>query len=302
MAAAALAAAVGLGATLLVPVLRALAGSRSNASRASDAARSARSELQRERAQSSKLRKAVELARKQGGTVPPPPVPTPSAPPVPPEPPIYDVELGEAEIKSKSGTLASLGSEKPTKKQSAERLYQYVSRSIHEGRLANLGTKEHGNAQVAEGQREMGGLKVDGIYGDKTRARGKELTGKPWPARPKASAPAPVRPAPRPAAPPAPPKPAPAQAEAATPEPVPAAPAAPAAARTPVQAARELLAYVQAMQAAGTMAKLGSKSAPNTRVLEAQRDMGGIAADGIYGLQTRTRGKELLGTTFPPRA
>ncbi len=52
----------------------------------------------------------------------------------------------------------------------------------------------------------------------------------------------------------------------------------------------------------GRAKALGYRGYPNATVEAAQADMGGgIAADGIYGPQTRTRGADLIGTTFPPR-
>jgi hypothetical protein len=75
----------------------------------------------------------------------------------------------------------------------------------------------------------------------------------------------------------------------------------PAAKRSPAQAAAELLAYVTPILAAKRGSELGTKGAPNAVVKAAQLDMG-IAADGIYGPSTRTRGKALTGKTFPVRA
>lgn len=79
-----------------------------------------------------------------------------------------------------------------------------------------------------------------------------------------------------------------------------------ALARSPTQAARDLLAYAKSAIAtknnATIAARLGTKSAPNAFVRAAQRDMaGGLKPDGIYGSATRMRGQALLKTTFPAR-
>lgn len=71
--------------------------------------------------------------------------------------------------------------------------------------------------------------------------------------------------------------------------------------RSPQAAATDLLAYVNQAVKAKKTATLGSKGKPNTFVEAAQRDMGGLTADGIYGPDTRARGKALTGKSFPPR-
>lgn len=114
-------------------------------------------------------------------------------------------------------------------------------------------------------------------------------------AAPPAPAPSSSKPKPKPKPRPAPPasKPRP---------PAPSSSAAPASSnRTPALAAAQLYDYVSAVLKAKKGSTLGTKGAPNATVLAAQRDMGGIVADGIYGLATRTRGKQLIGKTFPPR-
>lgn len=112
------------------------------------------------------------------------------------------------------------------------------------------------------------------------------------------------------AAPAEPPAPEPAPVPAAKPKPKPPAakppapmPPAPSSqeGRTPVQAARELYEHASALLAAGKGAQLGVKGAPSSFVRDAQRDMGGLTADGMYGPATRTRGKQLTGQTFPVR-
>ena len=79
-----------------------------------------------------------------------------------------------------------------------------------------------------------------------------------------------------------------------------AAPTPAAAKRTDKTAALELLAYVTPILKAKRGAELGTKNAPNSFVKAAQVDMG-VTPDGIYGPETRTRGKQLIGSTFPAR-
>lgn len=79
-------------------------------------------------------------------------------------------------------------------------------------------------------------------------------------------------------------------------------PTAASAKRAPQKAAQDLLAYVKPILAAKKGSELGTKGAPNPFVKSAQIDMGGVAADGIYGPDTRARGKQLLNVTFPARA
>jgi len=80
---------------------------------------------------------------------------------------------------------------------------------------------------------------------------------------------------------------------------IPAAPT-PAAKRTAQQAAADLLEYVTPILRAKRGSDLGVKGAPNSLVKAAQIDMG-VKPDGIYGPETRTKGKALLGVTFPAR-
>jgi hypothetical protein len=64
--------------------------------------------------------------------------------------------------------------------------------------------------------------------------------------------------------------------------------------RSPKEAADDLKKHILATRSYGTKAK------PDQTVMAAQRDMGGIAADGIYGPATRSRAAQ-LGVTLPPR-
>jgi hypothetical protein len=287
-------------------MLAALSGSaaqlRSADSRADKAAKAAKAA----KGDNAKLKKALELARKQEAkAATTTDAKKHEAPPAPPEPVLHDVPVKDD--KPKAEVLEDLGQQKPTKRSAAERLYAYVLREIREGRSANLGSKGNPNPEVLAGQKGMTKVTADGIYGPKTRERGKELTGKPWPARgevtrPKAATPAPAPPKPRNELPPPPPvvreEPKPkAKAKAERPAPV------PAARRSAVQAAEDLLAHAKAAIASGKAAsQLGSKSAPNQTVALAQADMGELTADGIYGPATRARGKALTGKTFPARA
>jgi hypothetical protein len=196
-----------------------------------------------------------------------------------------------------------------TPSKAAEALYSYVTARIRSGQAATLGDKSQPNEVVRDAQRDMRKIATDGIYGPKTMARGKELLGKPFPPRTlqlpaKPAEPFKVPPKAAPA-----PKPAPAPKAPAKPAaPTASKPAAPPPAtepvrRAPEQAARELLAYVKAALASGTglATKLGTKATPSATVRDAQRDMGQITADGIYGPATRERGRALISTPFPPR-
>ncbi len=316
MPAAALAATVGLGVLLGRPLFAALTGQRAetraaqrDARRAKLAADKARALAKKERRANSSLRAALDLARKQeaksdAAATPATKPKEPTLHEVPPTPPEPD--------KPKAKTLEALGTEQPTKRDWAERLYAYVLREIREGRSANLGHKDHPNSNVLAAQKGMGGkLKLDGIYGDKTRARGKELLGKPFPARETArqaakKKPAPVTTTPAPvhtsvvSSPPIPTGPRP--GTPAKPKPK-AKPAPVPARRSAVQAAEELLVHARELIGKGQGARLGTKGAPSAVVTAAQRDMGftGDDVDGIYGGDVRRRGKELTGKTFPAR-
>lgn len=132
----------------------------------------------------------------------------------------------------------------------------------------------------------------------------------PQPAAAPSTAPAAPAQRPAPAAPPAPPaaavKPAaskrkPTHAAAPAQRPAPAAPPAASVQRAPEQAARELYDYASAALKAKKGSQLGTKGRPSAVVQSAQRDMGQITADGIYGPSTRARGKQLTGVTFPER-
>lgn len=201
-------------------------------------------------------------------------------------------------------------------KQAATELLSYASMAIRSGMDAQLGTKELPSDYVAAAQRDMRGLVSDGVYGPKTMKRGHELTGISFPSRvkglgrsqaPKLPSPAsssafktplkkalPLSAAELDAIPVPPPPPT------AAIEKPPAAPPSPATVvheHSPVEAAAALFEYLRSTKPP----TWGVKGAPNKVIQAAQNDMGGLAADGIYGPKTRARGKELLGKAFPPR-
>lgn len=185
-------------------------------------------------------------------------------------------------------------------REAAEKLYSYVTARIRSGQARTLGDKANPNVQVREYQRAMGKIATDGIYGPATRKRGKELTGKEWPARsgPKVTArePAPITVRREPAASPAP------EAElptVQTPEPPPIV--VEPKTRAPQVAASELADYARRVLAEGKGYLLGVKNRPSETVRAAQVDMGKLATDGIYGPSVRARIKELTGKAAPIR-
>lgn len=188
-------------------------------------------------------------------------------------------------------------------KDAARELLSYVSPLIRSGRADALGSKEAPNTIVQALQTDMRKLTADGIYGAKTAARGKELMGVEFPARaatrrvvPK-QAPPPLAAAPKPkAATPAPAPLPPALAELKPPPPPPP-PDVPVSEHSPKEAAEALLLYVTGP---GPI-DWGNKGKPNTIIRDAQKSMGKLTADGIYGPKTRDRGKQLTGKSFPAR-
>ena len=227
----------------------------------------------------------------------------------------------------------TLAPESPlTPRSAAERMFTLASTAIRSGAAHTLGSKDAPSTPVRVLQAAMRGLVSDGIYGPATRVRGKELLGREFPARegaarvprraptapaaprsapapspPRAAAPAPMlvsrtpgaaRAPTAPAAPRNAPAPSPPRAAATAPAPV---PAPEPTGRTPEQAARDLLTLARLLLKSDKGSQLGSKASPSPAVQSAQRDMGGLTADGIYGPATRARGKDLLGETFPAR-
>lgn len=67
------------------------------------------------------------------------------------------------------------------------------------------------------------------------------------------------------------------------------------------EAAERMYIYAAEMIRAGRASELGTRAAPNSNVRALQKAMRLIADEGIYGTQTRARGKELLGRDFPTR-
>jgi hypothetical protein len=183
-------------------------------------------------------------------------------------------------------------------KKYAEQLYVYASRMIRAGKASKLGTKANPNPEVKRMQGGMRRLTKDGIYGPATRKRGKELIGKSFPIR-RSVKPAEREPFKAPAPLPAVTAPPPIEREPeyeAPPEPEPAP-----LARAPKRAALDLLSYARSIGKSGRAAAFGYKNNPNETVEDAQRDMGGLVADGIYGPNTRRRGRTLTGQSFPAR-
>jgi hypothetical protein len=182
----------------------------------------------------------------------------------------------------------------------AQDLYTYVTELVRADRGAELGSTAKPNATVRDAQRDMKLLTADGIYGTKTRTRGKELLGREFPPRESKTRGQPLaststaKPVPQKAvviSPHAAPAVVVEQAPAAPPPP----PSQPVAAHSPQESAAALLLYVS-----NPKSDLGTKKKPNATVRAAQKAMGGISADGIYGPKTRARIHTLTGKN-PPR-
>ena len=214
------------------------------------------------------------------------------------------------DVKAKPRVATTLGP-----RAAAQQLFRYVAGVISAGKASTLGTKGNPNPEVKRLQLAMGGIRGDGIYGPATRARGKELLGREFPARRRRrSVPEPptaVRQPPSPRLEPEPerlPPPAPEEEE----EPEEEAPEYEPAVlteleppelsqRSPKRAALDLLLYVRNIGSTGRAAALGYKNHPSQMVKDAQRDMGDLIDDGIYGNKTRARGKALTQQRFPAR-
>lgn len=149
--------------------------------------------------------------------------------------------------------------------QAAQDLYTYATALIRAGHGERLGSKASPDETVRSAQRDMKGLVIDGIYGPKTMSRGKELLGREFPSRTSAAR------------------------------------IAPAAARSPDQAASDLYNVLSPAALAGDVTPFGSKAHPNALVKGAQHDMGQLTTDGIYGPKTQARGTKLLFVDFPTR-
>lgn len=201
---------------------------------------------------------------------PQPPVPEPVVAPAP-----QPVPQPEPEPSPKPAPVLR-------KREAAERLYYLVGQLLHSKRYGELGTGANPNQQIARLQAAMGLIEADGIYGPKTRARGKELTGMEFPVRLRAAPTAPPVPTPTAPQPPAPEPPIPSEKLTTR--------------DSKFEAAEKLYAHIESGGARGF------KRRPSEDVREAQKTMGGgLVPDGIYGPKTRARGAELLGKPFPPR-
>jgi hypothetical protein len=182
------------------------------------------------------------------------PAPSPAAAPKAAQPKAAAPKAAPAAHAASPAPKAAAQPAKRTATQAANELYTYVTATVRAGNGDTLGKPHAPNKTVLEAQRDMRGLVTDGIYGPKTRARGKELTGREFPAR-----------------------------EYTPPR------------RSAVDAANALLSYLNQGGAQGT------KAAPASTVRDAQRDMGELTADGIYGPMTAKRGAALTSKAFPAR-
>jgi len=108
-----------------------------------------------------------------------PPIPPRTPPDAPPAPPPPAPEPGDPLPKQEKDELKARSPQK-----AAEELRIYVKGAPKKrGRARALGFKNNPSMMVMDAQQDMGKLKKDGIYGNKTRARGKELTGQSFPRR-----------------------------------------------------------------------------------------------------------------------
>lgn len=209
---------------------------------------------------------------------------------------------------------AKSAEETRTPKQAAQQLYTYVVPLVKAGNLAELGSKTKPNNFVANCQRDMRLIESDGIYGPKTAARGKELLGREFPARSpvkkrvstsatlppnwKVEPPGALTAVPEatiPVDPPAGPLPQLWPGAAKVLEQMPPAPSS--TKRAPKDAAAALYALVTQ----DSFQDWGSRAHPNTLIAAAQRDMGSVTADGVYGPKTAARAAALLGRAMPAR-
>jgi len=141
---------------------------------------------------------AVAPAPKPPATTPAPAAPAPSAPtrrpggddievllrPAPAAPAPKPPATTPAPAKPAAAPAPTVVTRAPLR--AALDLYSYAKERIDRGQGSTLGTKGNPNFFVLQAQRDMGGMlekDVDGVYALATRARGKALTGKPFPAR-----------------------------------------------------------------------------------------------------------------------
>jgi hypothetical protein len=232
-----------------------------------------------------------------------------------PKPPAASSEprTSSADAPQPAAAAAKSAEETRTPKQAAQQLYTYVVPLIKAGNLAELGAKGKPNHFIANAQRDMRLIESDGIYGPKTAARGKELIGREFPSRTskkrvsaatlpanwKVEPPGALTAVPEatlPVDPPAGPLPQLWPGAGKVLEQSPPAPSSSSTKRTPKEAAAALYALVHQSDV-----DWGTKVHPNTLIAAAQRDMGSVTADGVYGPKTAARAAALLGRAMPAR-
>jgi hypothetical protein len=220
-------------------------------------------------------------------------------PPLPPQLPASTIPSHAIDVNDVTTDTATAQSMGRAPRVAAQDLYTYVTELVRADRGAELGSAAKPNATVRDAQRDMKLVTADGIYGTKTRARGKELLGREFPAREAKTRGQPLTSST--------PKPVPQKAVVISPHAAPAVvveqapagppppPSQPVAAHSPQESAAALLLYVS-----NPKSDVGSKKKPNATVRAAQKAMGGLTADGIYGPKTRARIHTLTGKN-PPR-
>jgi hypothetical protein len=114
------------------------------------------------------------------------PAPPAAAPTLPVKRPFgdqpLDVQATQTNVKPATNA-APTPAAKRAPKQAALDLLAYVTPILAQKRGSELGIKNKPNAVVKAAQLDMGDNPVDGIYGPRTREKGKQLTGKNFPAR-----------------------------------------------------------------------------------------------------------------------
>jgi hypothetical protein len=218
-------------------------------------------------------------------TTPAPPKPTPIAP--------SGTADTEADRMARELTRPDTSAASRSPRQAATDLFNFVTQAIRDKQDAQLGSKASPSDFVAAAQRDMRLVASDGIYGDKTGARGKELLGREFPKRnpvKRRVSPTKIPAAVVNALPPS------TAAILAMPPPEPPSLDQRVAAVSPREAAAALFELVT-----HPPVDWGTKSKPNPLIRGAQNDMGGLFADGIYGTKTQARGTILLGRQFPAR-
>jgi hypothetical protein len=213
---------------------------------------------------------------------------TPARPPAPPPSGTPDSEVDRM-VKDLTAPNTSTAARSP--RQAATDLYTYVTQALRQGLDGPLGSKAKPDDYVASAQRDMRLISSDGIYGPKTAARGKELLGREFPPRVAtkrrvAQIPASVINALPPST----------ASVLSLPPPEPPSLDARVNEVSPREAAAALFELVT-----HPPVPWGSKASPNSLIRSAQRDMGGLVADGVYGPKTQARGAILLGRQFPAR-